>query len=273
MYKRQVYSKLKNDYPTLDVEYLFTRKTEENLEAVSSGRADACIINLAAATYYIQKKGLTNLRIAASVNWEGAQLCMGIRKDWPILESIIEKALASISQEEKDRITQRWIRAPYEPGVDVKLVWRWSLGIGLGILCLFFLFFVWNRRLKKEILDKEKAEQALRESEEKFRLAFSSSPDAVNINRLRDGLYVDINDGFTQLTGFTRQDVIGRTSEEIRIWGDMADRRSLVRALEETGICENLEARFRRKDGSLRTALMSARVISCLLYTSDAADE
>jgi two-component system, cell cycle sensor histidine kinase and response regulator CckA len=116
--------------------------------------------------------------------------------------------------------------------------------------------------VSRDITDRKEAERALWESEEKFRLTFISSPDSVNINRLRDGLYIDINEGFTLLTGFTRQDVIGKTSEEIQIWADMADRRNLVRMLEEKGVCENLEARFRRKDGSLTTALMSARVIS-----------
>jgi len=111
-------------------------------------------------------------------------------------------------------------------------------------------------------MNRIQTENALRESEEKFRLTFDSSPDAVNINRLKDGLYLDINHGFTELTGFTLEDVIGKTSEEIQIWNDLEDRRRLVKALEERGFCENLEARFCRKDGSLTTALMSARIIS-----------
>ena len=113
----------------------------------------------------------------------------------------------------------------------------------------------------RDITDLKEAEQALRESEEKFRITFNGSPDAVNINRLKDGLYVDINQGFTDLTGFTREDVIGKTSKEIQVWNDLADRQRLVSILEESGFCENLEARFRRKDGSVTTALMSARVI------------
>jgi two-component system, cell cycle sensor histidine kinase and response regulator CckA len=113
-----------------------------------------------------------------------------------------------------------------------------------------------------DITERKKAEEALRESEEKFRSAFAASPDSVNINRLEDGLYVDINQGFTRLTGFTREDVIGKTSFEIGIWHDPADRQKLVRGVREKGFYENLEAQFRCKDGTLVTALMSAAIIS-----------
>jgi two-component system cell cycle sensor histidine kinase/response regulator CckA len=105
-------------------------------------------------------------------------------------------------------------------------------------------------------------EAALAKSEGKFAVAFDASPDAININRLEDGLYVEVNKGFTELTGFTVEDVIGKTSREIDIWYDPDDRQRLVKRLKKYGYCENLEARFRRKDGSVTTALMSARIIS-----------
>ncbi|MBI4798141.1 MAG: PAS domain S-box protein, partial [Desulfarculus sp.] len=113
-----------------------------------------------------------------------------------------------------------------------------------------------------DVTDRNRAEEASRQSQERFRLAFDTSPDSININRLSDGLYVDINQGFTALTGFTRADAIGRTSLEINVWHDPADRQRLVKGLREKGSVENLEAQFRRKDGSLLTALMSARIIT-----------
>jgi PAS domain S-box-containing protein len=115
-----------------------------------------------------------------------------------------------------------------------------------------------NARLYSEL---KKTEQSLRESEERFRLAYATSPDAININRMSDGLYVDVNEGFTRLTGYSREDVIGRTSGEINIWCHPEDRQALVRGLQSTGYYENLEADFRMKDGSVTTALMSARVL------------
>jgi len=117
------------------------------------------------------------------------------------------------------------------------------------------------RGVMVDISDRKQAEEKLRESEEKFRLTFDASPDSVNINRLQDGLYVDINRGFTALTGYSREDVIGKTSVEINIWDDIDDRKKLTDALKSSGVCENLQAQFRRKDGSVTAALMSSRVI------------
>ncbi|MBF0528550.1 MAG: PAS domain S-box protein, partial [Deltaproteobacteria bacterium] len=113
-----------------------------------------------------------------------------------------------------------------------------------------------------DISERKRVEEDLLDSEERFRLTFKASPDAVNINRLEDGLYVDINEGFTILTGYTRADVSGKTSLDISIWHNQDDRKKLVDRLKEHGYIENLEANFRRKNGSIGTALMSARVIT-----------
>lgn len=105
-------------------------------------------------------------------------------------------------------------------------------------------------------------ENSLRQSEEKFRLAFESSPDAININRLEDGMYLEINRGFTSIMGFRPRDVLGKTSLELDIWVNPDDRKRLVKGLREKGTVSNLEARFRAKSGEIKIGLMSAAVIT-----------
>ena len=104
-------------------------------------------------------------------------------------------------------------------------------------------------------------EKALFESEQKFKVAFKTSPDAVNITRRKDGIYLDINEGFTKITGYTEEDVIGKSSTDLNIWDSADDRKRLVDALKKNGKVENLEAVFRKKDGGKIIGLMSASVI------------
>jgi PAS domain S-box-containing protein len=113
----------------------------------------------------------------------------------------------------------------------------------------------------KDITERKQIEEKLRLSENKFATVFRVSPDSININRLSDGLYVDINSGFTSVTGYTPEDVCGRSSFELNIWDNPEDRDHLVSGLKSQGEVNNLEARFRCKDGSIVTGLMSARII------------
>lgn len=115
--------------------------------------------------------------------------------------------------------------------------------------------------MTRDISRLKAADQALQESEERFRMAFHTSPDSINLNRVSDGMYIDINQGFTDLTGYTRQDVMGKTSLEIKIWYDIEDRNRLVAGLMKTGHVKNLEARFVKKNGDINIGLMSARIL------------
>ncbi|MDD5183642.1 MAG: PAS domain S-box protein [Paludibacter sp.] len=114
---------------------------------------------------------------------------------------------------------------------------------------------VWNA------LGKRQTDISLQISEEKFKKAFMTSPDSININRLEDGMYVSINNGFTRITGYTEEDILGKTSIEKNIWVDLADRDRLVQGLKEKGIVENLIAQFSTKSGGIIYGMMSASII------------
>ena len=116
--------------------------------------------------------------------------------------------------------------------------------------------------INMDITKRKQAEEARMESEERFRLAFHTSPDAINISRVESGEFVMINDGFKSMTGFTEDEVIGKSSIEINLWNDPDDRHKMMEALKKDGFIRNWENKFRMKNGQLKTALLSAKIIN-----------
>ncbi|PKU22484.1 EAL domain-containing protein [Telmatospirillum siberiense] len=119
---------------------------------------------------------------------------------------------------------------------------------------------------------------ALQASETRYRLVFQTSLDAIAINRMSDGTYVDVNDGFVNIMGFDHDDVIGRKPPDISIWVNPEDRRNLIETLRQALFCQNVEAQFRKKNGELLWGLISASLIElddelCILsVTRDISD-
>ncbi|MDJ0810037.1 MAG: PAS domain S-box protein [Desulfobacterales bacterium] len=115
--------------------------------------------------------------------------------------------------------------------------------------------------VSRNIDRRKQAESALKLSNALFQTAFAISPDAVTLNRLRDGVYTMVNEGFTTLTGYSREEVVGKTTGQIGIWADKRDQKRLSKEIDASGSVHNLEARFRLKSGETRTGLMSANLI------------
>jgi PAS domain S-box-containing protein len=118
-----------------------------------------------------------------------------------------------------------------------------------------------NLKNEREARARRRIAEALRTSRERFRTAFQTSPDAICITRVDDGVFVEVNDGFSHLTGYSRSQVLGRSVFDVGIWAQEAERQELFRMLEADGFVRNMEAVFRMKDGSERTGLISARVV------------
>ncbi len=105
-------------------------------------------------------------------------------------------------------------------------------------------------------------EEQLRRTERMFTSVFRASPDAMAINRLSDGLYIDINESFGAITGYLPEEVIGNSSLELQIWNNALDRQQFIEQLIESKTVTNFESRFRMKDGTEVTGLMSACIFT-----------
>jgi PAS domain S-box-containing protein len=139
----------------------------------------------------------------------------------------------------------------------------WQTTLFFGVLCVAVgagLFVIWRQQRMRYYRAQARIADALRASEEKFRLAFETSPDSVAITRLSDGMFVSVNKGFEQVTGYTREQVIGKTSLEINLWKDPEDRRKIVEGLQARGEVRNYEAPFLTRHGEI-VGLMSAAII------------
>jgi PAS domain S-box-containing protein len=113
----------------------------------------------------------------------------------------------------------------------------------------------------RDITAHKKAEQALRSSEEKFSKIFHSSPDWMAISALSDGRLIDVNNAFCKITGYTRAEVIGKTSFALGLWVEREERARMAEVLHREGRIIDHETRFRMKSGEIRTMLRSAELI------------
>ncbi len=119
-------------------------------------------------------------------------------------------------------------------------------------LWTFGFITLFNQRLSAES----------REARDNLELIFNTNPDAVLITRMTDGYFVRINDGFSALFGYTRAEVLGKSTMDINLWANLADRQKLVSTLNEKGFCENLEIVFQCKDQTQLIGMVSARIIT-----------
>lgn len=122
-----------------------------------------------------------------------------------------------------------------------------------------------------DMTERNQAEAALRESEEKFSKAFHSSPAAMSLSTLETACLLDVNESFLKMMGFQRAEVIGRTLLELNLWAEDSPRQEeILQRLRETGTLHNLETKIRRKSGEIGVVLFSADLItfrgeSCVL--------
>ncbi len=115
--------------------------------------------------------------------------------------------------------------------------------------------------LYKDITEQRQAEKALRESEERFATAFNLSPHDMTISTFPEGRYIEVNDAFEKLSGFSHEEVIGRTATELGFWPRPEDRETIIRILTEKGRVRDFPVVLRRRSGELVFGEISMDII------------
>lgn len=263
------------NYPQIQVDVVPDIHT--GLQGVSFGQRDALLENLLTASYYMDKDAIANLHIAGEAEYI-YRLAFAIRSDWPILQRILEKGLDQISHEEREVIYNKWVplNARYLL-VNKSITPTISIAIGLIIL-IFVLVLAWNRSLTRqvarrtselcdELAERERFEEALRESEEKFRVLAETSPSAIFLYQEENLVYV--NPAASKITGFSEQECLTKKFWE---WVD-ADYREQVKSYgmsrqKGESVPDQFEAKFLTKDGKTKWVFISVGRIN---YRGDSA--
>jgi PAS domain S-box-containing protein len=113
----------------------------------------------------------------------------------------------------------------------------------------------------QDITERKRAEEALRESEDKFSKAFQTSPYGITITSAEDGTFVEVNDAFTAMTGFTREGALAGSSVQLKLWVNEEDRQRVVADLRAGRVVVGQEYLFRTKNGAVITGQFSAQPI------------
>ncbi len=115
--------------------------------------------------------------------------------------------------------------------------------------------------IDSDITDRKQSELALQESETRFAAAFQSSPDAMLITRISDGLILDANAQFAQLLGYSLEETIGQTTLGLQLWIDPVDRDTIIAHLQTSPTLQNYEVSCRCKSGEIMIGLFSCQII------------
>jgi len=230
---------------------------EEMFSAVSQAKADALIIRTFFAGYLINN--YPNLKISGVADLPPEPFLYAVRKDYPELVTVLNKAIAAIPSERRDAVIQKWFSMDlrYTPNWTETLKWG---GIVSGLFALILgLAFFWNNRLRREISSRIATERTLRESEEQLKVIFETSEAGI-ILVSPQGIITFSNKRMADMVGVTLAELIGTTyrehlDESERQTGDSNMHRLIQGEIQSVGV----DRKYLRKDGTSFWGHLSGR--------------
>jgi PAS domain S-box-containing protein len=124
----------------------------------------------------------------------------------------------------------------------------------------------------KDLTNEHRTEEAFRQSQERFAQVFHASPVSIIISTLADKRFVDVNEAFLQLCGYAKNEMIGRTANNLGLWTNPSAYDRLIKSVREHGSVKNVETNLLTKSAEIRECLISIELIhldgaDCLLIT------
>ncbi len=170
--------------PYSDIEIVRVDTLDQMFKAVSEGKADALISKIYFATYVMNQ--YPNLKIAGIADIPREPYFYAVRKDYPELVGILNKAIKSIPQDRVDMIVQKWFTARVEYRPNWTEVLKWMFVIAVIFTLVMGLMFIWNRRLKIEIDKRRQTEAALKDALANIKTLSGMLPICASCKKIRD---------------------------------------------------------------------------------------
>lgn len=208
---------LEKNHPELDL-YL-ADNVADALEKLSHGKVYAYIGNIATVSDVIRREGLTNIKISGETPYN-YELSMAVRNDWPEFIPILQKALDSITAQERDQIYRNWIKLRYEHGFDYDLLWQVLAVVALVIA----IILVWNRRLSNEVGKRIEAEKRVQDAHQRLEQTNQQLVNYVDIvdkyvitsSTDKRGRITSTSDAFCEISGYSQEELIGSNHRILR---------------------------------------------------------
>ncbi len=231
-------------YPEIDFEIVGS--IQEGLTAVSTGKIDALLATLAQASYHKAELGINNIRIVGKTEFN-TKLAFGMQKEFAPLVPLFNRALASISQNDKQGIFRKWGKHKYDSRIDYGLLVK----LATVFFIILAIIIYWNRRLAKEIEFRKEVEaqtQALIDSIPLQIIVTASDGEIVTAN---PKALADYKIHSSDINQFNISD----------FYYDRNDREGVIKELAEKGKVEQKIIRIKYLNGAVRSMMISVMPI------------